>query len=52
MTPSLLATARGALWLSTDGEIESLSGADAGAPRPGRACAGDGGAGSFPSPPA
>ena len=30
MTPSLLATARGALWLSADGEIERLSGSDAG----------------------
>ncbi|MCW5736071.1 MAG: ATP-dependent DNA helicase [Enhydrobacter sp.] len=30
MTPSLLATARGALWLSADGEIERLSGPDAG----------------------
>ncbi len=29
MTPSLLATARGALWLSADGEIERLSGPDA-----------------------
>ncbi|WP_428667855.1 ATP-dependent DNA helicase [Reyranella sp.] len=30
MAPSLLATARGALWLSADGEIERLSGPDAG----------------------
>ena len=30
MTPSLLATARGALWLGADGEIERLSGPDAG----------------------
>ena len=30
MTPSLLATARGALWLSADGEIQRLSGPDAG----------------------
>jgi len=30
MTPSLLATARGALWLSADGEIERLDGPDAG----------------------